>query len=174
MFTGIISDVGKVLHYEQTRITLYSRFDPKTISIGSSIACDGICLSVISVDTEESMALLSFDVSQETRRRTTLGSWAPGRLVNLERSVRAGEELSGHLVSGHVDGVAQIMSRKEEGQNIQFTLKAEAHHVRFIAPKGSVALDGTSLTVNEVNGVSPHSTHVGLNHMVGEERGGLC
>lgn len=152
MFTGIITDVGRVLSCEDQRLIIHSHYDPKIINIGSSIACDGVCLSVINVDGDQHSSVLTFEVSPETKRCTTLGGWQSGRLINLERSLKVGEELAGHLVSGHVDGTAQILYREEEGNSVRFKLEARPEHVRFIAPKCSITLDGTSLTVNEVGG----------------------
>lgn len=152
MFTGIITDIGKVISCEGKCIKIFSNYDATTIKIGASIACDGVCLTVVSVEGENNSSVLSFEVSLETKRCTTLGVWQTGRLINLERSITFGEELSGHIVSGHVDGTAQIINKEEEGNSIRLRLQARPEHARFIAPKCSITLDGTSLTVNEVDG----------------------
>ncbi|MFM7083705.1 MAG: riboflavin synthase [Hyphomicrobium sp.] len=152
MFTGIITDVGRVISCDGKHINIHSHFDSKTINIGSSISCDGVCLTVIHVDGEQHSSVLSFEVSPETKRCTTLGGWQTGRLINLERSLKVGEELAGHMVSGHVDGTARVLTREEEGNSVRFWFEARPEHARFIAPKCSIALDGTSLTVNEVEG----------------------
>ena len=152
MFTGIISDVGRVISSEGKYLKILSNFDAQSIKIGSSVACDGVCLTVVSVDQDQKSSVLSFETSLETKRCTTLGEWQRDRLINLELSLKVGEELSGHIVSGHVDGTAQIVSREEEGNSIRMKLEARPEHTRFITPKCSITLDGTSLTVNEVEG----------------------
>jgi riboflavin synthase len=156
MFTGIIADLGRVASITPAgaapaglaRFTIQTGFDTATLAIGASIACSGVCLSV--VDT--AAAAFAVDVSAETLLRTTLGQWQPGTPVNLERALRAGDELGGHLVSGHVDGVALIADRRQDGGSVRLTVEVAPALAGFIAPKGSVALDGVSLTVNEVEG----------------------
>jgi riboflavin synthase len=153
MFTGLISDIGEIIGREGGRFAIRSRYDADTIDIGASIACDGVCLTVTSLRPDGAGSAFTFDVSNETLSRTTLGTWEPGRAVNLERALKAGDELGGHLVSGHVDGLARILSAMQDGDSVRFLLEAHPDLARFIAAKGSVALDGTSLTVNEVMGV---------------------
>ncbi|MFB2594192.1 riboflavin synthase [Paracoccus sp. p4-l81] len=155
MFTGIISDIGEVLAAEQ-RGDLHARiataYDPAGIEIGASIACDGVCLTVVATGTG---ARNWFDVviSAETLSKTTIGAgWPVGRKVNLERAVRVGDELGGHIVLGHVDGLARIIEIHDQGESTRITFQAPDDLAGFIAPKGSVALNGTSLTVNEVAG----------------------
>lgn len=153
MFTGLISDVGEVVSAEKGRYSIASSYDPAGIAIGASIACDGCCLTAVSVEPGRGGGcLFSVDVSPETLSRTTLGEWTPGRKVNLERSLTLQSELGGHMVTGHVDGVAAILACEPEGASRRFRLEAPAQLARFIAEKGSVALDGTSLTVNDVDG----------------------
>ena len=152
MFTGIISDVGRVRGADRGRFRIACSYDSRSIAIGASIACDGCCLTVTRLDVEGNGATV-FDVeaSNETLSRTTLGKWHVGRRVNLERSLKAGDELGGHIVAGHVDGVAEIVSRGPDGSSMRYEIATPAELAAFIAAKGSVALDGASLTVNTVN-----------------------
>ncbi|MFN0191790.1 MAG: riboflavin synthase [Aestuariivirga sp.] len=153
MFTGIITDMGTVRRIEKrgdTRLTIATSYPMAEIAIGASIACNGCCLTVV----EKGSDSFSVDASAETLSKTTLGDWAEGTRINLERALKLGDELGGHLVSGHVDGVAAIRAIETEGDSLRFTFDAPASLARFIAPKGSVALDGTSLTVNEVDGAA--------------------
>lgn len=155
MFTGIVTDVGKVVTTIERdnvrRISIESGYDPDTIAVGSSIACAGICLTVVSCENGPSEgSVFDVDVAPETLRVTTAGDWQAGTYVNLERSLRVGDELGGHLVSGHVDGLATVLAREQFGEATLFAFAAPRHLAKFIAPKGSVALDGTSLTVNGV------------------------
>jgi riboflavin synthase len=152
MFTGIITDIGEVIGREGGRFAIRSSYDARTIDLGASIACDGVCLTVTSVRPDGQGSAFTLDVSNETLSRTTLGEWEPGRAINLERALRAGDELGGHIVSGHVDGLARIQSATADGDSVRFELEALPDLARFVAPKGSIALDGTSLTVNEVMG----------------------
>jgi riboflavin synthase len=152
MFTGIITDVGDVVARDSGRFTIRSSYSAASIATGASIACDGCCLTVTSVEPRGERSQFSVDVSNETLSRTTLGGWQPGRRVNLERALKAGDELGGHIISGHVDGIATIIDIRADGQSRRFVFEAEEQLAPFIAPKGSVALDGTSLTVNEVHG----------------------
>jgi riboflavin synthase len=156
MFTGIVSDVGEIVEIKRldecNRLTVASAYDPSSIAVGASIANAGVCLTVIGVEPRAAGSLLSFDVGAETLAVTTLGSWREGTHVNLERSLRVGDELGGHMVSGHVDGVADILSRRDFDGMAHFRFRAPKDCARFIAVKGSVALDGTSLTVNAVDG----------------------
>ncbi len=152
MFTGIISDVGKVVERTGGRYAIRCAYDPATIALGASIACDGCCLTVTRVMPDGAGSVFTVDVSNETLSKTTLGDWAPGTAINLERALRAGDELGGHVVSGHVDGVARILSTTPDGESLRFSFEVPDDLARFIAPKGSVALSGTSLTVNEAEG----------------------
>lgn len=152
MFTGIVTDVGEVVQREGGRVAIRSSYPAAGIAVGASIACDGCCLTVTRASPEAAGSVFSVDVSNETFSRTTLGAWAPGRQVNLERALRAGDELGGHLVSGHIDAVARIVSATADGDSRRLTFEVPGAVVRYIAEKGSVALDGTSLTVNEVLG----------------------
>ncbi len=151
MFTGIITDVGRVSALERrgdTRLTIATAFDMDTVALGASIACNGVCLTVV----EKGQGRFAIDASAETLARTTLGTWGEGTPVNLERSLRLGDELGGHLVYGHVDGVGEILSVRPEGDSTRWTFRAPGELARFIAPKGSIAIEGVSLTVNEVDG----------------------
>jgi riboflavin synthase len=156
MFTGIVTDVGEIVDVEargDTAFTIACAYDPRSIAIGASIACAGVCLTVLEVSPlAAGRSVFTVEASAETLSRTTLGDWAKGSPVNLERALRLGEELGGHMVSGHVDGVATIAAVRAEGDSRRFSFEAPEHLARFIAAKGSVALDGTSLTVNEVDG----------------------
>jgi len=156
MFTGLISDVGEVLAVEprgeQCGLRVACRYDPASIAIGASISHAGVCLTVVDVAPHGDGAAIAVDMAAETLGVTTLRRLRPGDRVNLERPLRLGDELGGHMVSGHVDGVAQILSRRDFDGMAHFTLRAPPELARFIAPKGSVALDGTSLTVNAVDG----------------------
>jgi riboflavin synthase len=153
MFTGIISDVGKVRRVEKrgdTHLVIATHYDVGAIDIGASIACSGVCLTVAQKGTTED-PWFAVTASAETLSKTTLKSWKVGDPVNLERPLKLGDELGGHIVAGHVDGVAEIVSVAPEGESLRVTFSAPPELARFIAPKGSVALDGVSLTVNEVN-----------------------
>jgi riboflavin synthase len=170
MFTGIISDLGSVAAREGGRFTIRCGYPADSIALGASIACDGACLTAVGVTPEAGGGCrFAVDVSNETLAKTTLDEWRPGRRVNLERALRAGEELGGHLVAGHVDGVGRIVDMRNDGESYRFMVEAPAELARYIASKGSVALDGISLTVNEVAGSSfginiiPHTlTHTTL------------
>jgi riboflavin synthase len=156
VFTGIVSDIGDVLDVSEQaedlrRLTIGCGYDPETIDIGASIACSGICLTVVARGREAGRAAFSVDAAAETLRVTTAGAWRQGTKLNLERSLRLGDELGGHLVTGHVDGIAELLARDELPEIARLSLRAPAALARFIAPKGSVALDGVSLTVNEVD-----------------------
>lgn len=152
MFTGIVTDKGRVAKTTQTdrgrRLVVECGFDTAALDIGASVACSGICLTV--VDKNESG--FTVDVAAETLDKTTAGDWQVGSVLNLERSLRLGDELGGHMVSGHVDGLAEVVDRKPDGDAVRFRIRAHEDHAPFIAPKGSVTLDGVSLTVNEVDG----------------------
>ncbi len=152
MFTGLITDVGLVATVTELsqgkRFRVNAAYDTASFDIGASIAHNGVCLTVVAKDG----GCFDVEVWEEALRLTTLGSICAGDPVNLERSLKIGDELGGHLVSGHVDGIAEIAETKEEGDAVRFTIDAPDHLARFIATKGSVALDGTSLTVNQVEG----------------------
>ncbi|MEX2200339.1 MAG: riboflavin synthase [Dongiaceae bacterium] len=155
MFTGIITDLGRVRRIRPggvTRFEFETAYDTATISDGASIACNGCCLSVVEKGGEGGQGWFAVEASAETLACTTLGDWREGRAVNFERAMRLGDELGGHLVAGHVDGVADVIGRQPDGDSLRFRFRAPASLARFIAPKGSVALDGVSMTVNEVDG----------------------
>ena len=167
MVTGIITDIGRVEAVEMRgdmRARIGCGYDMAGVDIGASIACDGICLTVIA----KGESWFDVDISAETLSKTNIGAagWPVGKRLNLERALRVGDELGGHIVSGHVDGVAPIVAARREGDSLRLTFEAPAALARFIAPKGSVALNGTSLTVNEVEGrrfginLIPHTQQV--------------
>jgi riboflavin synthase len=170
MFTGIISDVGEILEMapngERNRLTIASAYPAKSIDIGASIANAGACLTVVGVERHGAGSAIAYDVGAETLAVTTLGQWRTGGRVNLERALRIGDELGGHMVSGHVDGIAEILARRDFDGMAHFTFRAPKDLAKFIAVKGSVALEGTSLTVNAVEGDSfevlliPHTLNV--------------
>jgi riboflavin synthase len=156
MFTGLVSDVGEVLQAENhghlRRLRIGCGYDPATIEIGASLAHAGVCLTVVDVARAGNRTALSVDVGAETLALTNAGDWQAGTRLNLERSLRLGDELGGHMVSGHVDGTAEILWRRDFDGMAHFKFRAPAALAKFIAQKGSVALDGTSLTVNAVDG----------------------
>ncbi|MEN8895802.1 MAG: riboflavin synthase [Yoonia sp.] len=154
MFTGIVSDVGVLRDLQQRgdlRARIGTSYDVAGIDLGASIACDGVCLTVVALGSD-SGNWFDVDISAESVGLTGIQGWTTGRRINLERALRLGDELGGHIVSGHVDGIATIVDMKTEGDSTRFTFRAPAELAKFIAPKGSVALNGTSLTVNEVDG----------------------
>ena len=149
MFTGITTDVGTVRSAEQRgdlRLTIGCNYDLATVDLGASIACSGVCLTVVDKGND----LFAVDVSSETRARTAKDLWIEGARLNLERSLRVGDELGGHIVSGHVDGVAEVLGVTPDGGSTRLALSAPAGLAQFLAPKGSITLDGVSLTVNSV------------------------
>lgn len=153
MFTGIITDIGHVTEMEQRgdlRARIETRYDMDTVDLGASIACDGVCLTVI----EKGPDWFDVEISAETVSATNIGrnNWAVNKSLNLERALKVGDELGGHIVSGHVDGVAEVIDIQDEGDSTRVTLRAPETLAKYIAPKGSVALNGTSLTVNAVSG----------------------
>jgi riboflavin synthase len=157
MFTGIVTDVGVVAAVsplaEGVRLRIDTAYDPAGIAIGASIACAGVCLTVTGLpESGSNRRWFEVEAWEEALRLTTAASWRPGTRINLERALKIGDELGGHIVSGHVDGTATILAREAEGDAVRFTLEVPREFARFIAPKGSVALDGTSLTVNRVEG----------------------
>jgi riboflavin synthase len=157
MFTGIVSDLGEILEVEEKaeglrRVNIACSYDPDTIDIGASIACSGICLTVVSRGRTGNRSSFAADAAAETLRLTTAQTWTAGTRLNLERSLHVGDELGGHIVSGHVDGIAELIERQDLPDMAKLTLRVPKELSRFIAQKGSVALDGVSLTVNEVAG----------------------
>ena len=165
MFTGIVTDVGRVTAVERPgdlRARIATAYETARIDIGASIACDGVCLTVVALGGD----WFDVQVSAETVSRTNLGGWVPGKRVNLERALKVGDELGGHIVSGHVDGLATVTGLRAEGESLRVTFRAPDALAGFIAPKGSVCLNGTSLTVNEVEGAAfgvnliPHTRSV--------------
>jgi riboflavin synthase len=156
MFTGIVSDVGRVVAIVEgndiRRISIESAYDPATIALGASISCAGVCMTVVLLTAGERGAVFEVEAAPETLALTNVQSWALGTRVNLERPLRVGDEFGGHIVAGHVDGLAAIVGREDIGETTRFTFEVPADLARFIAPKGSVSLDGTSLTVNGVDG----------------------
>ncbi|WP_119391571.1 riboflavin synthase [Taklimakanibacter lacteus] len=170
MFTGIVTDIGEVIAVEKrgdTRLTIATAYDPDGIAIGASIACSGCCLTAVETGRlQDGRGFFAVDASAETLARTTLGGWKVGTRINLERPLKMGDELGGHVVSGHVDDVGEIVAVEPEGDSLRFRFRVSSEISRLIAPKGSVALDGTSLTVNEVEGrefgvnIIPHTQAV--------------
>lgn len=151
MFTGIVTDIGIVRRLEQQgdlRAEIQCSYDVDGIDLGASICCNGVCLTVIELGED----WFAVEVSAETLSKTNLDEWGEGRRINLERALKVGDELGGHIVSGHVDGVAEVVSMEQEGDSTRVLFRAPEALSKFIAPKGSVALNGTSLTVNEVDG----------------------
>jgi riboflavin synthase len=151
MFTGIISDIGTLVARDGARLGIACGFEPASLEPGGSMACDGCCLTMVRIDRSDSGAMFEVEASNETLARTTLGEWQPGRRINLERPLSLGSELGGHLVTGHIDWVARITKLEPDGDSVRVVLEAPAEFARFIAGKGSIALDGVSLTVNEVD-----------------------
>ena len=157
MFTGIITDIGRIAKITKagdTRYDILTNYDPETIALGASIACSGVCLTVVEKGTGAEGHWFAMEASKETLDVTTVGHWREGTLLNLERALKMGDELGGHIVSGHVDGIAKIVSIVAEGDSQRYTFEAPKNLMGFIAPKGSVTLDGTSLTVNQVSAQS--------------------
>lgn len=170
MFTGIITDIGTVLASEKRgdlRVRIATSYDIEGIDIGASIACDGVCLTVVAKGAAP-QGWFDVDISAETVSATNVGQsgWPVGAKINLERALRVGDELGGHIVSGHVDGQAEVVGITPEGDSTRFSFRVPLALAKFIAPKGSVALNGTSLTVNEVDGATfgvniiPHTQKV--------------
>lgn len=167
MFTGIVTDLGEVRRVvrgagQDARFEIATHYDLSSIEIGASIAHNGVCLTIVETGSDHYV----IQASDETLSKTTLGEWQIGTKVNLERACKVGDELGGHIVSGHVDGVARVVSIRPENESLRFTFEAPSELAKFVAPKGSVALDGVSLTVNEVDGrtfginVIPHTQAV--------------
>lgn len=156
MFTGIVTDIGRVAAVsrldEGRRFRIETAYNPARIDLGASIACSGVCLTVTALpDLAANARWFEVEAWEEALRLTTAGSWIEGTSLNLERALKVGDELGGHLVSGHVDGMAEILSREEEGEATRFRIRVPAEHKRYVARKGSICLDGTSLTVNGVD-----------------------
>jgi riboflavin synthase len=155
MFTGIITDIGEVITVEPRAqglagLTIACGYDPDGIGVGASIACSGVCLTVVARGNEGNRGWFAVEAAAETLRLTTVGNWRRGTRINLERALKIGDELGGHMVAGHADGLAGVVTREDLTDMARFTLRAPQALTRFIAAKGSVALDGVSLTVNEV------------------------
>jgi riboflavin synthase len=168
MFTGIVTDVGKVRHIEKrgdTHLAISTAYDVSAVDMGASIACSGICMTVVDKGSEKDR-WFAVTASGETLSKTTLSHWKVGDPVNLERPMRVGDEFGGHIVTGHVDAVAEIVRVVPEGESTRMVFEVPVNLARFVAPKGSVALDGVSLTVNEVDGarfgvnIIPHTFKV--------------
>jgi riboflavin synthase len=171
MFTGIITDVGDVIAVRPRgeglhRLKIACHYDRASIADGASIACSGVCLTVVGTGEEDGRTWFAVDAAAETLAVTTVGRWRHGTKVNLERALKHGDELGGHIVSGHVDGIAEVIAREDATESARLALRAPAAAARFIATKGSVALDGISLTVNAVEGdifsvlIIPHTLQV--------------
>ncbi|WP_036282130.1 riboflavin synthase [Methylocystis sp. ATCC 49242] len=156
MFTGIVTDIGEIVAVEPRgelrRLRIACNYDADGIALGASIACAGTCLTVVAVAREGARTVFDVDAAAETLARTTVGIWAVGTRINLERALRIGDELGGHIVTGHIDGIARIMSRDDFDGMARYWIETPHELSRFVAQKGSVALDGASLTVNEVEG----------------------
>ncbi|MFD1610392.1 riboflavin synthase [Sphingomonas tabacisoli] len=162
MFTGIITDVGTIESVEargDTRVVVRTAYDTGTVDLGASIACSGVCLTVV----DKGPGWFSVDVSGETISRTAQGQWTAGRPLNLERALKLGEELGGHIVTGHVDGVAEVVSVSPQGDSKRIGFRVASDLAPFIAPKGSITIDGVSLTVNEVADQPDGSAHFAIN-----------
>jgi riboflavin synthase len=168
MFTGIVTDVGQVRHVEKrgdTHVVIATHYDVSAVDMGASISCSGVCMTVVDKGGAKDR-WFAVTASGETLSKTTLGNWKAGDPVNLERPMKVGDELGGHIVTGHIDGVAEVVSVKPEGESVRVMFQAPKELSRFIAPKGSIALDGISLTVNEVEGtrfgvnIIPHTQKV--------------
>lgn len=156
MFTGIVTDLGEVIGLDQQgdlKARIATTYPAAGIDIGASIACDGCCLTVVAKGTDP-RNWFDVQISAESVAKTNIAAWVIGKRLNLERALKVGDELGGHIVSGHVDGVAEIVGMRDEGDSTRFTFRAPEALAGFIAPKGSVALNGTSLTVNEVDGTT--------------------
>jgi riboflavin synthase len=171
MFSGIVTGLGEILEVDEKsdglrRLAVACEYDPDSIAVGASIACSGICLTVVERGASGNRSFFAVDVAAETLRLTTARHWRRGTRINLERSLRLGDEMGGHLVSGHIDGIAELVTRDDFLDSAAFALRAPTALSRFIAVKGSIALDGVSLTVNKVDGevfsvlIIPHTLQV--------------
>jgi len=171
MFSGIVTAIGEILEVDEKsdglrRVVIGCNYDPESIAVGASIACSGICLTVVERGVRGDRPFFAVDTAAETLRLTTAGNWRRGTRINLERSLRLGDEIGGHMVSGHVDGIAELVTRDDFLDSASFTLRVPTALARLIAVKGSIALDGVSLTVNKVDHdmmsvlIIPHSLQV--------------
>jgi riboflavin synthase len=170
MFTGLVSDIGEVMTVTPRgalqRVQMACSYPASSIAVGASIACAGPCLTVVEVTGGNGRTIFDVDVGAETLARTTLSQWHPGSRVNLERSLKLGDELGGHLVTGHVDGIGEVVARRDFDGMAEFGIGVPARLAKFIAEKGAVCLDGTSLTINAVSGdrlnvlIIPHTLAV--------------
>lgn len=169
MFTGIVTDLGKVLDVKKPGDTLFkfsTSYKTEDVPIGASIACSGVCLTVIDRGNDDGISWFMVQASDETLSKTTLGEWKQGSVVNFERALKMGDEMGGHIVSGHVDGVGEVVSITPENESKRYVFKVPEYLKKYIASKGSVAIDGVSLTVNEVEGdnfgvnIIPHTQDV--------------
>ena len=171
MFSGIVTGLGEILEVDERsdglrRLVIGCSGDPESIAVGASMACSGICLTVVERGARGNRPFFAVDAAAETLRLTTAGQWRRGTRINLERSLRLGDEIGGHMVSGHIDGIAELVTRDDFLDSSGFTLRVPRALARFIAVKGSVALDGVSLTVNQVDGdmfsvlIIPHTLQV--------------
>ena len=171
MFSGIVTGLGEIVEVEEKsddlrRLVVACNYDPESIDVGASIACSGICLTVVERGARGDRPFFAVDTAAETLRLTTAGTWRPGTRINLERSLRLGDEIGGHLVAGHVDGIAELVTRDDFLDSASFMLRVPTALSRLIAVKGSVALDGVALTVNKVDGdlfsvlLIPHTLQV--------------
>ncbi len=152
MFTGIITDIGKIVEISDSTVWIETKHPPKEINVGSSVSCSGICLTVISVRESNQGSIFGVNISKETKSKTNSGSWQVGTLINIEPSMRMGGEIGGHLVTGHIDDLSEVTNIEEVGNSFIVSIKTTPHIARFVAQKGSIVLDGVSLTVNEVDG----------------------
>jgi riboflavin synthase len=162
MFTGIITDVGHIARVEtrgDTRVVVATSYPTPEIDLGASVACSGVCLTVV----DKGPDWLAFDVSGETMTRTAQGQWAEGRRLNLERAMKLGDELGGHIVTGHVDGIAEVLAICPDGDSKRVGFRVSSDLAPFLAPKGSITVDGVSLTVNDVTDAEDGSTHFAVN-----------
>ena len=162
MFTGIITDVGTIESVEQrgdTRVVIRTAYDTASVDLGASIACSGVCLTVV----DKAPGTFAVDVSGETVSRTAQGQWQAGRKLNLERAMKLGEELGGHIVTGHVDGIAEVLEVCPEGDSKRIGFRVPPEIAPFLAPKGSITVDGVSLTVNDVADQPDGTTHFSIN-----------
>ena len=168
MFTGLVSDMGEVRRVERrgdTHLIIATHYDVSAMDVGGSVACAGVCLTIIDKGTAKDR-WFAVTASGETLSKTTIGGWKAGDAVNLERPLRVGDEFGGHIVTGHIDGIAEVVSITPEGESLRMVFQAPKSLARYVAEKGSIALDGVSLTVNEVEGarfgvnIIPHTATV--------------
>lgn len=166
MFTGIVTAIGTIEEASRkgdTHAVISCPWDPATIAIGASIACSGVCLTVVERGGEKGKGWFAVDISDETISRTVLGMWLEGQRLNLEPALKLGDELGGHIVTGHVDAVGEVVSREEVGGSVRLVIRADADMAPYLAPKGSITVDGVSLTVNEVTDQSGGECDFALN-----------